>query len=105
MRPWASLVTTRNARVWKPHQTLIHSNRVEFLSFLNDYEDLLGHFRVSENFASPCTREGFGISFAEAMAADCTVIAADHPDSAADEEIGEAGLLVEPTVDGLATTF
>jgi len=32
------------------------------------------------------------------MAADCTVIAADHPDSAADEVIGEAGFLTEATV-------
>jgi glycosyltransferase involved in cell wall biosynthesis len=35
------------------------------------------------------------------MAADCTVIAADHPESAADEVIADAGFLVEPTVDAL----
>jgi glycosyltransferase involved in cell wall biosynthesis len=35
------------------------------------------------------------------MAADCTVIAADHPSSAADEVLGDAGYLVEPTVDGV----
>jgi len=44
------------------------------------------------------TREGFDLTYAEAMAADCTVIAADHPDSAADEVIGEAGFLTEATV-------
>lgn len=45
---------------------------------------------------------GFGITFAEAMAADCTVIAADHPEPAAGEVIGDAGYLVEPTADAIA---
>jgi glycosyltransferase involved in cell wall biosynthesis len=80
---------------------LAHADRVEFLGFLDDYEDVLGHMRVADVFASPSTREGFGLTFAEAMAADCTVIAADHPDSAADEVIADAGFLVEPTVDAL----
>ncbi|CDK39344.1 glycosyltransferase [Halorubrum sp. AJ67] len=35
------------------------------------------------------------------MAADCTVIAADHPDAAADEVIADAGFCVEPTVDAI----
>nr|WP_240940380.1 hypothetical protein [Haloarcula argentinensis] len=33
------------------------------------------------------------------MATDCTVIAAAHPDSAADEVIGDAGFMIDPTVD------
>jgi len=39
------------------------------------------------------------------MAADCTVIAADHPDSAADEVLDDAGFLVDPTVDSLTDTL
>jgi glycosyltransferase involved in cell wall biosynthesis len=39
------------------------------------------------------------------MAAGCTVVGADHPDSAADEVIGDAGFLAEPTVDGLAAVL
>ena len=39
------------------------------------------------------------------MAVDCTVIAADHPDSAADEVIADAGFLVEPTVESLTETL
>jgi glycosyltransferase involved in cell wall biosynthesis len=58
--------------------------------------------RASNVFASPSTREGFGITFVEAMAADCTVIAAEHPDSAAQEVIEDAGFLVDTTVDSLA---
>ena len=57
--------------------------------------------RAAEIFCSPSTREGFGLTFAEAMAADCTVIAVNHPDSAADEVIADAGFLVDPNVDAL----
>ncbi|WP_129115407.1 glycosyltransferase family 4 protein [Halegenticoccus tardaugens] len=77
-------------------ERLDHADRVTFLGFLDEYADVLGHMRAARVFASPSTREGFGITFAEAMAADCAVIAADHPDSAADEVIGDAGFLVSP---------
>ena len=80
---------------------LTQADRVEFLGFLDDYEDVLGHMRAADVFCSPSTREGFGLTFAEAMAADCTVIAVNHPDSAADEVIDDAGFLVDPTVDAL----
>jgi glycosyltransferase involved in cell wall biosynthesis len=76
-----------------------------FLGFLDDYEDVLGHMRAARVFAAPSTREGFGITYAEAMAADCTVIAADHPDSAASEVIGDAGYLVEPSAEEVATAL
>jgi glycosyltransferase involved in cell wall biosynthesis len=36
------------------------------------------------------------------MAADCTVVGADHPESAASEVIDDGGVVVEPTVDALA---
>ncbi len=75
------------------------------LGFLKEYDDVLAHMRAADIFASPSTREGFGITFAEAMAADCTVIAAQHPESAASEVIGDAGLLVSPTVDSVATAL
>jgi glycosyltransferase involved in cell wall biosynthesis len=35
------------------------------------------------------------------MAAGCTVVAADHPESAVDEVTDDAGILVAPTVDGV----
>ncbi|WP_424016479.1 glycosyltransferase family 4 protein [Halorientalis pallida] len=82
-----------------------HADQIDFLGFLDDYEDVLGHMRAADVFVSPSTREGFGITFIEAMAADCTVIAADHPNSAASTVIGDHGRLVEPTVDGVAAAL
>ncbi len=92
-------------RLGAKRDALAHPDRVEFLGFLDDYEDVLGHMRAADIFVSPSTREGFGLTFAEAVAAECTVIAADHPDSAADEVIGEAGFLAEPTVSGVETVL
>ncbi|TKX86041.1 glycosyltransferase family 1 protein [Halorubrum sp. SS5] len=89
-------------RLEAQRKELTHSDRVEFLGFLDDYDEVLGHMRAADVFASPSAREGFGITFLEAMAADCTVIAADHPESAADEVIADAGFCVEPTVNALA---
>jgi len=86
-------------------ESLTHADRVTFLGFLDDYEAVLSQMRAAEIFASPSSREGFGITFVEAMAADCTVLAGKHPDSAADEVINDAGLLVEPTVDSLTATL
>jgi len=75
------------------------------MSFLDHYDGALCHIHTAVVFASPSAREGFGITYAEAMAAGCTVIGADHPDSAADEVVGDAGYLPEPTVDGLAAVL
>lgn len=85
--------------------TLDSSSRITFLGFLEEYEDVLAHMRTADIFASPSTREGFGITYAEAMAADCTVIGADHSESAADEVIQDGGFLVESNTSKLATVL
>ncbi|WP_254532785.1 glycosyltransferase family 4 protein [Natrinema gelatinilyticum] len=84
---------------------LENADRITFMGFLEEYEDVLAHMRAADVFASPSTREGFGLTYAEAMAADCTVIGADHPDSAADEVIGDGGFLAEPTVADVAAVL
>lgn len=85
--------------------------RPRFLALKSTYKDCPENCSVEEKTSglnpgthkerTPSTREGFGITFAEAMAADCTVIAADHAESAADKVIGDAGFLVDPTVDSV----
>jgi glycosyltransferase involved in cell wall biosynthesis len=82
-------------------ENLDTSDRIDFLGFVEDHDDVLAQMRTARVFASPSTREGFGITTVEAMAAGCTVVAADHPESAVDEVVGDAGILVEPTVDGV----
>jgi glycosyltransferase involved in cell wall biosynthesis len=62
---------------------------------------VLAYISAAEIYVSPCTREGFGIPYAEAMAAGCTGIGADHPD----EGTGDAGFHVKPTVDDLTQTL
>ena len=92
-------------RLEKQAQGLHHRDQVTFLGFLEEYEDVLSHMQAADIFASPSTREGFGITFVEAMAADCTVVAARHPESAASEVIGEAGYLMNPKEEALTNTL
>lgn len=82
-------------------RSLDSADQITFVGFIEDYEDVLAHMRAARVFVSPSTREGFGLTYVEAMAAGCTVIGVDHPDSAASEVIGEGGFLAEPTTTGV----
>ena len=86
-------------------ETLESADRITFTGFLEEYDDVLAQMRAASVFATPSTREGFGITAAEAMAAGCTVIGADHPDSAVGEVIGDAGFLAEPTVSAIGAVL
>lgn len=81
---------------------LSHPDRVAFLGFLEEYETVLAHLCAAPVFASASTREGFGITLLEAMAADCTVVTVGHADSAAEEVVGDAGFVVEANEAALA---
>lgn len=83
-------------------QKLTHSDHITFEGFLEEYDDVIAQMHAADVFVSPSTREGFGITYAEAMAANCTVIGAEHAESAASEVIGEAGFIASPTVDSVA---
>jgi len=81
------------------------AERITFTGFLEEYDNVLAQMQTANIFATPSTREGFGITAVEAMAAGCTVIGADHPDSAVGKVIGEAGFLADPTVEGVANVL
>ncbi len=85
--------------------TLESADRITFTGFLEEYDEVLAQMRAASVFATPSTREGFGITAAEAMAAGCTVIGADHPDSAVGAVIGDAGFLSEPTVSAIGAVL
>jgi len=88
----------------KAQQTAV-ADRIEFLGFLDDYEDVIAQMCAAEIFVSPSIREGFGITLLEAMAADCTVITVNHEHSAGSEIVGDGGFTVEPTIDGVANAL
>lgn len=81
------------------------ADRIEFLGFLEEYEDVIAQMCAADIFVSPSIREGFGITLLEAMAADCTVITVDHEHSAGSEIVGDGGIIVEPTIDGVANAL
>nr|WP_319946522.1 glycosyltransferase [Haloarcula argentinensis] len=81
------------------------AEQITFTGFLKEYDDVLAQMQTASIFATPSTREGFGTTAVEAMAAGCTVIGADHSDSAVGEVIGDAGFLTDPTVDGVANVL
>jgi glycosyltransferase involved in cell wall biosynthesis len=80
----------------------LETDDITFLGFLEEYSDVLAHMNAADVFAFPSEREGFGIVAVEAMAADCTVVAANHPRSAVSEIIGEGGLLTQLNVKSMA---
>ena len=82
-------------------EELTHRDQVDFLGFLDDHEDVHRHRNAARVFASPSTREGFGITFAEAMATDFTVIAVAHLDSTVSEVIKGAGFVIKPRQEDL----
>lgn len=81
------------------------TDAVTFLGHVPAHEDVVRHMRAADVFVSPSTREGFGISVLEALAAECRVVAVDHPNSAAAEVVDGAGILVEPTPDALGSAI
>lgn len=83
--------------------TLDCADRVKFCGFLDTYDEVLAQMRAARVFVSPSIREGFGMTLLEAMAADCTVITANHPNSAGSEVVGKAGFIPTPSVDAVAS--
>lgn len=73
---------------------------VTFTGYL-DNDEAIARMKSAKVFVSPSAREGFGIVFAEAMAADCIVITTEQEHSAAAEVIGNGGFIVNHSVNAL----
>jgi glycosyltransferase involved in cell wall biosynthesis len=72
------------------------SDRVQFLPYLSNSADVVKYFRALDVFTLPTEREGFGMVFAEAMAAETPVVG---PDMSPVNDIilnQDTGLLVPP---------
>jgi len=69
---------------------------VEFLDFIENYDDFIAIMKSSKIFVLPSTREGFGITALEANACGLPVIAVKHEQSAVNEIVkdGINGFLV-----------
>jgi glycosyltransferase involved in cell wall biosynthesis len=58
------------------------SSNIVFTGFFKRSEDMIAHMKSSRVFVLPSTREGFGISALEALAAGLPVVTIDHPKNA-----------------------
>lgn len=70
------------------------ANRVRFLRYLPDSAAVVKFMRALDVFVLPTEREGFGMVFAEAMAAETPVVGPDIPPINAIVATGETGILV-----------
>ena len=58
------------------------SANILFTGFFKQYSEVIAHMKSSRVFVLPSTREGFGISALEALAAGLPVVTVDHPKNA-----------------------
>ena len=65
------------------------SGNVQFLGFLESYDDVIAHMKASKVFAFPSLREGFGIVVLEANASGLPVVTVDYEMNASKDLIVE----------------
>jgi len=76
---------------------------VEFCGFLENYSDALALMKSSRVFASPSTREGFGMAALEANSCGLPVVTVKHRMNAVMDLVTEqTGIVCEPTGEALA---
>ncbi len=76
---------------------------IDFTGFLDDYDEAIALMKSSKVFASPSTREGFGMAALEANACGLPVVTVQHRMNAVCDLVTEGtGLVCEPSAEGLA---
>ncbi len=76
---------------------------IKFTGFLEDYDQAVALMKSSRIFASPSTREGFGIAALEANACGLPIVTSRHSMNAVcDLVTADTGLICEPCAEDLA---
>lgn len=76
---------------------------IDFTGFLDDYDDAIALMKSSKVFASPSTREGFGMAALEANACGLPVVTVPHRMNAVCDLVAEGtGTICESSAEGLA---
>jgi len=76
---------------------------VEFTGFLENYDDALSLLKSSKVFASPSSREGFGLAALEANACGLPIVTTNHKMNAVSDLVTkETGIVCKPSDEALA---
>ncbi len=79
------------------------NKNVEFTGFLENYDDALALLKSSKAFASPSSREGFGMAALEANACGLPIVTVNHRMNAVSDLVTkETGIVCEPSGEALA---
>ncbi|MBU7015577.1 MAG: glycosyltransferase family 4 protein [Theionarchaea archaeon] len=102
-----SLVLT-GAKGWRYHSVIetierLHMEKNVILTGYIPSEDLPAVYSAADVYVYPSLYEGFGLPVVEAMACGCPVVASTG--SSLPEVVGDAGILVTPTVDELTASI
>lgn len=102
----AGAAHTDNPAVYPPLQPVVDrlgvNHRVRLIGRVSE-DDKLALYRGASLYVTPSRYEGFGLTALEAMSCGVPTIAANR--TSLPEVVGDGGLLVEPTVEALATAM
>ncbi|HSX42661.1 MAG TPA: glycosyltransferase family 4 protein [Candidatus Saccharimonadales bacterium] len=84
------------------HELKLHKN-IHMTGFLEASDDVFAYMKSCKVFATPSTREGFGITVLEAYACGAKIVTVNHRDNAGQYVAPkEASVICEPNVTALA---
>lgn len=79
------------------------NDTITFTGFLENHDDVIAVMKASKVYASPSTREGFGIAALEAMACGLPVVTVAAPKNAVKDLVtGTSGITCDPSPESFA---